>query len=130
MGIDDTLAKQAPRARLRPIGLNDLQITEAMKVVFKIKPVPLSMKDQQKMDSSAGTLLNTTADMTLQKGTDEFHAITSKFFPKTSIKRMNGGAQAASTWYDKHQEYVLSSADKEDTEAAAVRHLTYVLLGI
>ena len=80
------------------------------------------MKDQQRMESFARTLLNTTPDVTLQKGTDESHAITSKFFPKASIKQIHGGAQAASTWYDKHQEYVLISAEKEDPEAAAVSH--------
>ena len=42
MGIADTLAKQAPRKRVRATDLNDLQFPDSMKVVSKIKPVPLS----------------------------------------------------------------------------------------
>jgi hypothetical protein len=51
MSMVDTLARQASSARLRQIGLNDPRIAEAMKVVCKIKPAPLSTKDQQKMGS-------------------------------------------------------------------------------
>ena len=68
-----------------------------MKALFKIKPIPFSMKDQVKMESFVRTLLGAMTGVTLRMDTDQFPAITSRFFSKACIKT-NVGAQAASMW--------------------------------
>ena len=44
MTIVDALAKQAPMEILRPLGLNDNQIPEAISTVFSVKPVHFCAK--------------------------------------------------------------------------------------
>ena len=129
ISIVDTLAKQAPVERLRPLGLNDLQIPEAIRVVFMVKPVHFCVKDQSTMETVVTTLLNNMTGVRLQKGLQEFPEITSKFFSKASIKKWNWAeGQGNSKWYGKVQSYVLLSADQGDPEAVAVSSLCYALL--
>jgi len=127
----DTLARQAPREKLRPLGLSDLQIPQALQAVLKIKPLLFSMQDQQKMETCVTTLLNLCVGVGLRQGMDKFPAITSKFFSKVSTTQVNQAATVGAqggTWYDKQQEYVLISADHQDAEAVAVSRLVYSLL--
>jgi hypothetical protein len=122
MSIVDTLAKQAPREKLRPVGLNDASIPEAMKMVFKIKPLAFSMSDQEKMQTFATTLMNTVTGVVLKQGVD-VPASTAKYFSKAKA-----GAASAGSWFDKTQDYALISADHDDAEGVAVSRLIYSLL--
>ena len=87
ISIVDTLAKQAPVERLRPLGLNDHQIPEAIRMVFTVKPLHFCVNVQSTMENVVTTLFNSMTGVRLQKGLQLFPEITSKFFSKASITK-------------------------------------------
>ena len=60
------LAKQAPRDMLRPLGICDTDIPEAMKAVLQSKPLRFGMNSQQELDGFLSAALTLMHDVPVQ----------------------------------------------------------------
>merc|ERR1719240_2016355 len=112
-------AQQAPREKLRPLGLNDKSIPIAMRTLFKIKPIRFSSRESNAVIEFFTTLHDKLLNVRYLPNTDvtTISSRTSKFFYTKEMGSM----------FDESN-YSLMSCDLDDMEAVSASRLLYSLL--
>jgi hypothetical protein len=108
------LAKKCPRWVLRPYGLPDQVIPQAMKLVFQCNPIDFSMDSKSSADEAAKNILNAMAVVPLKEG-------VSRSSPTVSAKFFSSDPASMSS-------AVCLSCDHADPEAVSVSRLLGYLM--
>jgi hypothetical protein len=133
--VINMFAKQAPREKLRPLGLNDRSIPPTLKAVFKIKPVLFGMRHQSTMQRFFSTVCAKMVSVRYQdqhqdlqrsgNHEDWIEKLTQRYF---SAPESTNSEADMNSFRNNESDYVLLSCDSDDAEAVSVSRLIYSLM--